>query len=158
MTVDVKPFEMVLSVLRQDKQRLITQQCRRIEGWCGSKMSPNWIQTAVFTMGFSLLSTPVVAQSGEGIAETIICGSNLGTGLSGLFTIITIVLILTGIFRGANGFRKMSDPRPQQKQEGREELKGCGVALGGALALGVAPDLLNALGLSVFDCVNFAGI
>lgn len=122
------------------------------------------LQFVMFVGALFVLAVPVAAQGGgggggsSGIAYQIICGSNLGVLLSGLFTLLTLGLIATSVWRGGNGVRKMSDPRPKKKQEGREEAKGGMWALAGALGIGVAPQLFSSLGLTVFDCITFAGL
>lgn len=125
------------------------------------------MQFVMFVGALFVLAVPVAAQGGggggggggsSGIAYQIICGSNLGVLLSGLFTLLTLGLIATSVWRGGNGVRKMSDPRPKKKQEGREEAKGGMWALAGALGIGVAPQLFSSLGLTVFDCITFAGL
>ncbi len=114
----------------------------------------------MLVIGLVALAVPVAAQGEDdgGIGYTVVCGSELGTLLSGLFTLITIALLLTFVWRVANGIRKMSDPRPQKKQNGREEAKGGLMALAGALVLSVAPQIFSALGLSLFDCISLGGV
>ena len=121
-------------------------------------LPPRIIQTTLLLV---MTSVPAVAQDGGGSggdAGQLMCQAGLGQLLTLGFGLLTIALVVTGVFRAGNGIRKMSDPRSQKKSEGREEVFGGIIALAGALVVGAAPSILQAIGLSTLRCVSFGGI
>ncbi|RBI59936.1 hypothetical protein DMJ13_19740 [halophilic archaeon] len=107
-----------------------------------------------------LTSVPAFAQDGGsgGKAGQLMCQAGLGQLLTIGFGLLTILLVVTGVFRIGNGFRKLSDPRSQKKSEGRQGIAGGALAFVGALVVGAAPALLQAIGLSTPQCVSFSAL
>lgn len=101
------------------------------------------------------LPAPVLAQStGAAEAGEIMCDSGLGQLVSLALGAFVVFLLLLGSFRMLNAVKDMGSPRPDKKKQGREELTGSLVTLGGVFALPALALALERVGLTTLSCVQ----
>jgi hypothetical protein len=109
-----------------------------------------------------LVSGPALAPpsngNGNGIVNTAICNSEVGTLASAIFSLLILVLSTFGVYRVGDGFRKYGDPRSDVKRQGIESVKGGLLSFAGAIFVLVSPDLLSQIGLGFANCISITGI
>lgn len=144
------------------KLRSAVSTVRRVAQYPGEKMAEEfrtnkYARRALYTVGaVSGLSGAVAAQTEE--ASGILCGSGVGTAVGLGLGMGIVLLILIGGIRAMMAFNKMGGSREQDKRDGREQLKGAGLTLGGVFVPGIIAGLFEALGLGGISCVDWGAL
>jgi len=115
-------------------------------------------QVAVSLVATSLLSAPVAAQTAAEEAASAMCQTGLGSLVTFVLGLITVALVLLSAFRGAIAWNNLGSARTDKKQQGRDQLKGAGVTLGGAFLPPIFGVALEQGGIDTLSCVNFGNV
>ncbi|WP_053773184.1 hypothetical protein [Halorubrum tropicale] len=115
-------------------------------------------QVAVGLVATSLLSAPVAAQSAAEEAASAMCETGLGSLITFVLGLITVGLVLLSAFRGAIAWNNLGSARTDKKQQGRDQLKGAGITLGGAFLPPIFGVALDQGGIDTLSCVNFGNV
>ncbi len=110
----------------------------------------------VVAVGIVLLAEPVAAQTGIDMARGAVCDTQAANIIGAVWVLSVLGLPLYGVYRIANGMRKMSTPNATKKKEGREEVTASVWSFAAAVVLLSIERVFAFLGITLFDCVSFS--
>ena len=100
-------------------------------------------------------SAPAAAQD-TAAASDAFCSSGLGEVVGIALVLISVLLGLLAAYRLAIGLTNMGSSRQDKIQDGRQQVKGSGLALLGALAPAAVSAILATVGIPTVDCIDLA--
>jgi hypothetical protein len=86
------------------------------------------------------------------------CQTGLGSLITFVLGMISVGLVILSAFRGAIAWNNLGSARSDKKQQGRDQLKGAGVTLGGAFLPPVFGVALDQAGINTLSCVDFGNV
>lgn len=133
-------------VIRSVHQRLSCSVTERL---------PLLAWSVTVTAGFVVFVEPVAAQTGLDLAKNAVCDTQAANIIGAVWVLGVLGLPLYGVYRVANGMRKMSTHDSAKKKEGREEVTASGWSFAAAIVLLSIERVFAFLGISLFECVSF---
>lgn len=106
--------------------------------------------------GAVLFVEPVAAQTGLELARDAVCGTRAANIIGAAWVLGVLALPLYGVYRIANGMRKMSTHDAAKKKEGREEVTASVWSFAAAVVLLSIERVFAFLGITLFECVSFS--
>lgn len=101
-------------------------------------------------------STAPAAAQDTGAASDAFCSSGIGEVVGLALVLLSVLLGLYAAFRLSIGLMNMGSSRQDKIQDGRQQVKGAGLALMGALAPAAISAILATLGIPTVDCIDLS--
>ncbi|MFW6382529.1 MAG: hypothetical protein ACOCZD_00640 [Haloferacaceae archaeon] len=114
-------------------------------------------QVALGLAATPLLAAPAAATAAEE-AGSAMCQTGLGELITFVLGLISVGLVLLSAFRGAIAWNNLGSARTDKKQQGRDQLKGAGITLGGAFLPPIFGVALDQGGIDTLSCVDFGNV